>query len=228
MGVRIDLHCHSRWSRDGIGTIAEIARAAQAKGLAGVFVTDHDTTRHHKEIEAWNRTHAGSAFRLYPGIEVSSRAGHILALGVRDPIPARRGLVETVAAITAAGGVAVPSHPFRPRIGIREPGLLELRGLVPAVETWNAQEPLRRNARAAAYQEAAQLGATGGSDAHQVHDVGNAYTLLFGAAPDLDSVLDAVAKGRTQPGGGHTPWWVVARQNLRIARRFVAPRRQKR
>ena len=81
---RIDLHTHSTRS-DGTTTPAETVALAAAQGLAGIALTDHDTT------EGWNEAAAacsGAGLRFVPGIELSTeldaRSVHLLGYFV-DP-----------------------------------------------------------------------------------------------------------------------------------------------
>lgn len=86
----VDLHTHSAVS-DGTESPADVVRQAAAAGLAGLALTDHDTTGGWAEATAAARE-AGIA--LVPGIELSSRTGwrsvHLLGYLVD---PADAGLV---------------------------------------------------------------------------------------------------------------------------------------
>lgn len=75
------LHCHSQYS-DGHGTIAELARAAKARGWSYLGISDHsqsafyaggltrdDVLRQHDEIDAVNAEMANEDFRVLKGIE---------------------------------------------------------------------------------------------------------------------------------------------------------------
>ena len=79
--IRGVLHCHSHYS-DGHGTIAELARAARARGWSYLGISDHsqsafyaggltrdDVLRQHDEIDAVNATMDGEGFRVLKGIE---------------------------------------------------------------------------------------------------------------------------------------------------------------
>ena len=43
MKYRIDLHCHSRFSADGVSEPEEMVQAAKERGLHGFAITDHNT-----------------------------------------------------------------------------------------------------------------------------------------------------------------------------------------
>src|SRR5207237_2069300 len=97
--ARVDLHCHSTAS-DGEYPPAEVARRAQAAGLAAIALTDHDTTSGVPEA-----TRAGEALgvRVVSGCEFSVNApwGELHLLGYfLPPGPAR--LEESLAGTRAA------------------------------------------------------------------------------------------------------------------------------
>ncbi len=104
-----DLHMHSRWS-DGRATIAEMAAAAEARGLRYIAITDHsaylgvtgglDAARLHEqaaEVAAVNAAWAarGSPFRVLHGVEVDITPDGSLAL----PDAALAGLDLVIASL---------------------------------------------------------------------------------------------------------------------------------
>ena len=68
MSDRIDLHTHSTRS-DGTTTPSETVALAAAQGLAGIALTDHDTTAGWEEAAAACRAHG---VRFVPGLELST------------------------------------------------------------------------------------------------------------------------------------------------------------
>lgn len=95
-GGRFDLHTHSLVS-DGTEPPEVLVRAAARAGLAGVALTDHDSTG---GWSAATEAAADAGIELLPGMELSSRAGwasvHVLAYLVD---PADPGLVAETARI---------------------------------------------------------------------------------------------------------------------------------
>jgi len=90
--LKLDLHIHSQYSEDASGTPLEIAKVLKKKGLNGMAITDHNTIE--GGLSALKA--ASKDFVVIPGIEISTKDGHIIALNVRETIP--RGLTceETV------------------------------------------------------------------------------------------------------------------------------------
>ena len=97
--ARVDLHCHSTAS-DGEYPPADVARRAQAAGLAAIALTDHDTTGGVPEA-----TRAGEALglRVVSGCEFSVKApwGELHLLGYFLP-PGHARLEEFLVGTRAA------------------------------------------------------------------------------------------------------------------------------
>lgn len=214
-GGRIDLHAHSGFSKDALGGLDEIAAAAIAKGLDGVCLTEHNTLRHREAVERWNEENGDLPFRYFAGSEVSARGGHILAFGIGESVPFGRNILETIQLIHDQGGVASPAHPFRRGSGIGRKLLDEMVDDLHVVEVWNAQDLTGGNPRTAAWAIQNVKGGTGGSDCHQVHDVGNGHTeFLYPIHTDADLVR-ALKEGNSWGVGGRTAIPTLMRQGTR-------------
>jgi predicted metal-dependent phosphoesterase TrpH len=144
------------------------------------------------------------SFEFVPGIEVTTRSGHLLALWVDSPVRSFRPLNETVATIHRLGGVAVIPHPLSyltRSIGERTLDRLLGEGNAEtrpdAIEVANTTLAGRVTGARALRANRARWGLaeTGGSDAHFLEEVGAARTLFPGrTAGDLRTAL---AEGRT-------------------------------
>ena len=206
---RIDCHVHSRYSPDGRGTVKELASVAIEKGLTGICITDHNSLR--VAVEAKEARFEN--FIVLSGMEVSTRQGHCLALGAREEIPRLLSLPEALERIVAAGGVGVPSHPFRRIHGVGEMGVLQARPK--AIEVYNARDGRGPSRRAARLAEENKLGGTGGSDAHQIFETGNAYAVFKEPVNDVDDFLDQIEAGTTWGRGEPTPKGQIFSQNFK-------------
>jgi predicted metal-dependent phosphoesterase TrpH len=226
--LRADLHVHSHHSgftrtmpmfrsRDCYSTPEEIYRAAKARGMDLVTITDHDSIDGCLEL----LDRHPDASDIFIGEEIECRLPdcdvrlHMGAFGMTEAlhrdIQPLRGNVFELAAMLRANGVALvlhhPFHFFRGGLPVRE----YLDGLVPlvhAVEIRNAAMSRKHNLfadeiageRRRAPQGQA-LGTTGGSDAHVVLHVGTAYTEAPGRT--RDDFLAALKAGETRGGGAH-------------------------
>ena len=172
----IDLHVHTRYSRDASNEPDELFRVAKARGLDGIAVTDHDTTK------GWEHFPDRDGFAVIRGIERTTDRGSVIGLFLNEGIESR-GFWEVIDEIKGQGGVVVLPHPcdrFRGdalKVDSLDRSLLEAR--VDAVEVFNARCLLGRfNKDADRLAEDLGKHRVGGSDAHTLGEVGNARTLF--------------------------------------------------
>ncbi|MDR0524006.1 MAG: CehA/McbA family metallohydrolase [Candidatus Methanoplasma sp.] len=180
--MKADLHIHSVHSlNDGESPIGDIVEAALRAGLGCIAVTDHNS------FESWRELSGETRVIAVPGIEVSSRDGHILAYGVDGDIPRGMSAEETIAAIHEAGGVAFAAHPYRWWSGLGEEKAANSG--FDGIEAMNARSTRSGNRRAAGL--AARLGkpVSAGSDAHRADRVGKCYVDI----PDADTWQEVLA-----------------------------------
>lgn len=211
MQVEADLHVHTIYSPDSLITPEDLVFYAKKRGLTAVAVTDHD------RVDGALRIARETDFLVIPGIEVSSRNGHIVGLNVQEPIPKGLSSDETVEKIHAAGGLAVACHPFavfKGSLGKHANAKFD------AVETINASAfPFNRSVRKA--QEIADrfgISRVAGTDAHYGPEVGYAYTVID-AEPQVDAIIKAIAKGHCQPFGKPIPLTLKLEENFRSLKR---------
>ncbi len=193
--MRIDLHNHTVFSPDSSSTVEETIASALKNGMDGIAVTDHNSIKGSERALAL----AGGRLVVVTGSEVSTADGHLLCLGIKEDIPRGLPMAETVEKVTALGGVAVPSHPFRLGTGAGPAVLRTLK--VQAIETLNGRNLNSRNRRAERYAREKGIGSTGGSDSHGPSEVGRAFTVLEGNGLSADDVLAAIAGGRCTGSG---------------------------
>ena len=199
MKVRIDLHCHSRFSSDGVSEPEEMVQAAKDRGLHGFAITDHNTSACVDYFLSTGLMREDGkpvdGFLILPGQEITTSAGHLLALGVR--LPDLKGIspAEAMKLIQSAGGLAVPPHPYDNfRAGIRESILQDLP--LEAIEVFNAAVTFKRaNQRSFNYAVERKLAMTAGSDAHHVEAIGTACTVLELDDFTVAGTLAAIRKG---------------------------------
>ncbi len=205
----IDFHVHSNDSYDGREPIELILEHAADIELDGVVVTDHD------EIgESLRAAEMAPEYGLIgiPGVEVSTRHGHLLAIGVEKRPDPGRPFVETVEAVRDLGGAAIVPHPFqRSRHGVRKRHIED----ADAIEVYNSMLFTGyRNRRARTFARRRDYPQIGASDAHYLPNVGRAYTEILvepddagvtRADVDGDDLVDAILEGRTQIRGKRTP-----------------------
>jgi len=104
-----NLHTHT-YSSDGQMTYHQMIEAAKALGFDFIAITDHDTvsfaTRFLCPVE--------KRVLCIVGEEVSTKDGHVLAIGITQTIPPALSAEETRRRIHEQGGIAIPAHPAAP------------------------------------------------------------------------------------------------------------------
>ncbi|MHC1586575.1 MAG: CehA/McbA family metallohydrolase [Candidatus Hecatellaceae archaeon] len=218
--LKIDLHVHTIYSGDSSITLEAAIQAAKTVELDGLALTDHDSCQAWKHIGRLE----GQGVLLIPGIEVSSAGGHILALGVMEPIPPGLPVRETVEEIWRKGGIAVAAHPLCPfKKSLGEEVLREVK--FDAIETLNASTiPFLYSSelkRASMIAEELGLPQVGGSDSHTPETIGKAYTIVEADEPSVKAVLKAIKNGRCIPAGSRISLQdALNRLGLRLRRKL--------
>jgi hypothetical protein len=206
---RGDCHLHSVYS-DGRYTLAEIASLARAAGLDFINSSEHNT---HSAHAHWAEV-AGDDLLVMLGEEVTTRNGHVVALGT-DPgtfvdwrYRARDNRFGRFARqIRRAGGLVVPAHPHATCIGCNwKFGF----GEADAVEVWNgAYTPDDEVALADwdgmlaasvrdGHGEGNWLPAMGSSDSHRAPDViGRPQTVVLADDLTREAIQEGIRAGRS-------------------------------
>jgi predicted metal-dependent phosphoesterase TrpH len=198
MAIKIDLHCHSFFSGDGVSSPEQLIEAARARGLDGFAITDHNTCDAVKYMidKGYMRPDGLPVdnFLIVPGVEVTTAEGHLLCIGAVLPNLKGRPAFEVCNLIHEAGGVAIPPHPYDVfRAGIRENVLKTLQ--IDGIEVFNAATTLKRyNRMAYDYALDRGLAMTASSDAHHHAAIGTAYTVLETDNFSVAGVLAQVVK----------------------------------
>ncbi len=193
--MKLDLHIHSTFSRDGTATPEDIIAFAQKNGLDGIAITDHNAVG--GSLRAFDLA-AKAGLIVVRGVEVSAMEGHILAYGIADVVPKGMPAADTIEKIHSLGGIAVAAHPKRFPSGM---GLETARRMkFDAIEVLNGGSSRRDNALARRIAEEKRSSVTAGSDAHVIESVGKSFTLIESASTEQD-VLECIRKGRTEIGG---------------------------
>src|ERR1700676_422708 len=107
---RADLHMHTNLG-DGWASPARIIEVAIARGLDLIAVTDHDHVEGAQRV-ADLLAKGDYPLRMIPGVEVSTRQGHLLGLFVKKAPKHMRPVEESIDAIKEQGGLVIVPHPF--------------------------------------------------------------------------------------------------------------------
>ena len=201
---RVDLHIHTDKS-DGSGSVNQVLATAAAKPeLMAIAITDHNEIS--GALEALRKA-PKYGVNVIVGEEVSTLAGHILGIFLKEKI--ERGLTpaETIRKIHLQGGLAIIPHVFPHYRGIGIDILEQLLGspdpLVrpDAVEIRNGFPP-----QLVFYSQIRSknlkkwnLAEVGGSDSHHPSSIGTCWTDFDGN--NLASFRTSLERGQTRAGG---------------------------
>ncbi len=199
MPYLIDLHCHSWFSGDGVSSPEAMVASAKRRGLHGFAITDHNTCdAYHYFVDHGFARPDGqpvNGFLIIPGVEVSTADGHLLCLGTVLPQMKGEPAADVTKAIRAAGGLAVPAHPYdRFRAGIREKVMDSLE--VDALEVFNAAISVSKyNEQALEYAKRRNLPMISASDSHHEASLGVSHVIADTENFTVGGVLEAIRKG---------------------------------
>lgn len=198
MGLNIDLHCHSFFSGDGVSSPEELVVSAKKKGLHGFALTDHNTCEGVEYLRQRGLVRDDGlpvdGFLVIPGVEVTTREGHLLCIGTT--LPKLKGVpaAEVCKMIHERGGLAIAPHPYDFfRAGIRQSVFEKLE--LDAVEVFNAATTLMcYNTKALWFAKSRGLPMTAASDAHHWAAIGTSYTILDTEDFSVRGVLAQIVK----------------------------------
>jgi predicted metal-dependent phosphoesterase TrpH len=193
--MKLDLHIHSTFSRDGTASPKEIVRRCKQLGLDGFAISDHNAIQGSFEALSIGREQGMIAVRA---VEVSTEEGHVLAYGIRELIPKGLSVQETIERIHESGGLAVAAHPIRFPSGIGIDAAEQHK--FDAIEVLNGGNSRRSNRKALRLAERLERPVTAGSDAHKIDEVGKCFVEID-VVSEEDDVLDAISKSHTRAGG---------------------------
>jgi predicted metal-dependent phosphoesterase TrpH len=198
----LDLHNHSVASDDGRARVENYCQWIRKREipLDGFVLTEH---RQFDDGSSYQKLADEYGLQILKASEVETDYGHVLVFGVNDAmraafdfaridLPLRTVLREA----ERCGGIAVPCHPGRPRVGMC--AHFETKGPVEGIrviETRNGGSRAREDEAALRLAEACGYRGIGGSDAHIVSHIGRCVTRFPAPVRGVGELVEALRSG---------------------------------
>ena len=198
----LDLHNHSVASDDGRAKVENYCQWIRKREipLDGFVLTEH---RQFDAASDYGVLADEYGLSILKASEVETDYGHVLVFGVNDAmraafdfaridLPLRTVLREA----ERCGGIAVPCHPGRPRVGMC--AHFETKGPVEGIrviETRNGGSRAREDEAALRLAETCGYRGIGGSDAHIVSHIGRCVTRFPAPVRGVGELVEALRSG---------------------------------
>lgn len=214
--IKLDLHIHSQYSEDGIGSPKDIIKSLKKRGLQGMAITDHNSID--GGLKALKI--APKDFIVIPGVEISTLDGHMIALDIKENVQREISIEETVEKIIELGGTPIVPHLYRNMSGIKREKLEKIRKNVSAIEVFNACSVPKTNLKTIKVAKELNLGGTGGSDSHNPLFVGYGYTVVNTTDLSKDAIISEIQKKKTWGEGLTLPLSYRRERMIRSIKQF--------
>ena len=184
--IKADLHIHTCYSVDCLTPLERITERCLQRGINCIAVADHNT------IAGALRLREIAPFKVIVAEEILTVAGEIMGLFLSEAVPPGLSPQETISRIRDQGGLVAIPHPFGRSTPWHRNVLVspEILSQVDIIEAFNSRTPLSGSIRRAAMLAKEQgKGASAGSDAHTLGEIGRAYVQM----PDFNGPEDFLA-----------------------------------
>ncbi len=206
----IDLHVHTR-HYSGCSSIeaADLVRQSKTAGLDGVILTEHGILWPEEKLALLREEAAKQNLLILAGQEVTclekGRRQDFLVFGLSESLGAGASARDLIDRVHDRGGVVVAAHPFKPsRLGVGYHGAgddiysLDLDGV--ELQHPDHNEEARKKVETAA--KTMGLPMTGGSDAHELDQVGSHSTYFQNPVRTIEEAMAEIRSGRVKPVNG--------------------------
>jgi len=203
--LKADFHVHTALSKhhllskfglaDGLNSPDEMVKSAADKGLDCIAIAEHNVLFDSKLAKRLTEEYG---VVVIPGVEFRfDNRKEAIAIGIKR-LPEVSSLAEFKEDVSRQGGILIAPHPYDPlNRGFKDFELFD------AIEVVNAFGP-RGFKKLVKEAESLDKAKVCGSDAHYTSHLGYTHCLVD-AAPDQQSILEAIRKGRVEPVYGRIP-----------------------
>ncbi len=201
--VRVELHVHTRVSKDSLIRLDDLLKHCQKTGVDRVAITDHN------RIEGALEGSKIAPEQVIVGEEIETTHGELIGYFMTEWVPPGFEPMEAIQRLRQQGAVISVPHPFD-TIRSQHWSTQALMSILPhidAIETFNARcMTASPNLHAAAFAREHGCLETVGSDAHSLYEVGRAI-LMMDDFTDAESfkkaLINAHQKNKRSPAFVH-------------------------
>ncbi len=190
--LKADLHIHTEYSMDCDTSLEKVIRRCLETGINCVAIADHNS------IEGALKMQRLAPFPVIVAEEILTPHGEIMGMFLKEWIPSGLSVEEVISRIKAQDALVCIPHPFD-RIrhaGLNSAIIEEIAGQIDVIEVFNSRSLSHQPpTKAQLFAEKYSILQSAGSDAHTVHEIGNAYVEM----PEFnskDDFLQALAQGK--------------------------------
>lgn len=188
--MKLDMHVHTKYSKDCRLEPKDILKAAKLRGLEGIAVTDHDTIKGGIETRR-----IAKDLKVIVGAEIRTDKGELIGYFLEEEIKSRV-LEEVIGEIKSQGGITCVPHPYDLFRIYRLTPTKKIAGRIDLIEVFNSRCVLQEfNEKALRFALENNLGMSAGSDAHSLAEIGTGGVIV-GSLEDLRGSQNPTIFGR--------------------------------
>jgi hypothetical protein len=206
----IDLHVHTRqYSGCSYINPEELIERACLAGLQGLVLTEHGILWPADKLDGLRQGAASRGLLILAGQEITcldrGRRQDFLVLGMNRSLGTASSAQALIEMVHHEGGLVIAAHPYKPsRLGTGYHGagddIYELD--VDALELFHPNHNQVAREKVLAAAESKGLPMTGGSDAHDIYEVGLYCTRFPDHVSNMDQLMEAIRSGQVSPENG--------------------------
>ncbi len=195
----IDMHFHTReYSSCSNIEIEKGIKKAIKRGLDGICITDHDNIGMKDRVKFLNEKYN---INIFVGAEVLTHEGDFLVYGVNKIPTEKIYAFELIKIVEQQGGVVFAAHPFREFNGINRAAGEKIKNFpgLTGIEVLNGKTTYNNNLEAFKMAKELEKIMIGGSDAHEVEEIGKYATFFSGHVRNMNGLVEKIKSGNCFP-----------------------------
>ena len=171
--MKIEMHCHTKYSPCSNIKVKQLIKQAKQEGLDGVCITDHNCFKGALEAEKINKD---KQFKIIKGIEFSTNIGHLIGIFLKKEIIYDKKNQTTewlINEIHKQKGLVILPHPYS-FFRLTKTEYEKIKNLeIDAIEIYNGRNYFNfENEQCKEFARKLNKPSVAGSDAHFIKEIG--------------------------------------------------------